>query len=91
MIVVDVFRINGRGPVATMDLDANAPLVGMSRDTSGPFDLIRERDGARWPVRGIERHVPALPYRAGEPIGVLLANDVDVKPGDVVRLVRRDP
>lgn len=82
MIVADVFIIKNRGPVVTMAIEAEVPASGIV--------LRRTSDGKVWPIRGVERfciYLERPTLGVGERVGILLPDDADVVPGDVVEIV----
>ncbi len=82
MIVADIFHIKQRGPVATMAIETAVPASGIM--------LRRSSDGASWPIRGVERfcvYIGRPTLDVGEKVGILLPEDADVVPGDVVEIV----
>jgi hypothetical protein len=72
--VLDTFRIAGRGLAVSTHLEGPCPALGAF--------LVRSVDGARWQVRGIERHAIPWSPKQGEAIAFLLDDDAMPQIGD---------
>lgn len=82
MKVDDKFHIRGRGNVFTMTNDREVAHKGAS--------LRRIRDGATWPIRGVERYCKVLSEPllfVGEGVGFLMPDDCDLSVGETVEVV----
>jgi hypothetical protein len=73
MKVKGVHHINGRGLVATVDLDGDTPIVGGY--------VVRDSDGASWRVQAIDQF-QFRPPRICDTVGLFLKGPLDPQEGD---------